>query len=184
MAAPPATWPRCWPTCWAPGSAWSRATTAPGGSPSPWNKARCTGLCGYGWSALQAAKPGWVDGGKINILVQLALNGDAALIRRGVPMIWDYVKKPEDRKVLELILSQTVFARPYVMPPETPRERVRSMRRAFGRTLQDPEFLGDARKSKLAIARVSGSEVEAVIDRIFSAPPEVIARAKVALASK
>lgn len=139
------------------------------------------GLCGYNWSSLSTQKADWLKNRKVRILVQVALKGHPALNRRGVPMIWDFIKSPQKRDAAELFVSQLVFARPYVAPPGVPEDRVAALRTAFSKTMADPQFLADAKKLKLDINPVSGDEVQKLIEKLFKAPPGVVQRAKRAL---
>ncbi len=46
------------------------------------------------------------------------------------------------------------------------------MRKAFKATLDDPQFLAEAKKSKLVIDYVSGEEIEKFVDQILGISPE------------
>ena len=58
------------------------------------------------------------------------------------------------------------------MPPGTPKDRLSILRKAFKATLEDPQFLADAKKSKLIINYVSGEEIEKNIAQILAVTPE------------
>src|SRR5882762_8832014 len=77
------------------------------------------GLCGWDWSSVKSQKADWVRDRKLNILVQVALDPEPELTRLGVPQIWKYIAKDDDRKVAELVISQQVFQRSYIAPPGT-----------------------------------------------------------------
>jgi len=64
------------------------------------------------------------------------------------------------------------FQRPLSLPPGTPKERLVMLRKAFKATLKDPQFLAEAKKSKLIITYVSGKQVEKNIDQILAISPE------------
>lgn len=64
------------------------------------------------------------------------------------------------------------------MPPGTPKERVQILRKAFQETLRDPEFLADAKKSKLGVDPVSSEEVERIIAGLFKLDPGLLAKLK------
>ena len=142
------------------------------------------GLCGIGWDNLRASKPGWLAGKKINILVQLALEGHPDLINQGVPMVWDFVKNDADRQALELILSQGIFGRPYVMAPGTPGGRIRAMRDAFDKTMRNSSYRAQVKRAKLGNASVSGREVEKLVAKLFAAPKDIVKKARDALKDK
>src|SRR5262249_36809041 len=82
------------------------------------------GRCGWDWSSFKTQRPDWLRDNKANLLLQVSLEPNAELTKLGVPSVFKYVKSEEDRKVVELVISQTVFLRSYILPPETPREQV------------------------------------------------------------
>ncbi len=56
------------------------------------------GMCGWDWPSLKAQKPDWIRDNKVNILAQFSLEPDPELSKRGVPEIWQFIKKEEDRE--------------------------------------------------------------------------------------
>lgn len=58
--------------------------------------------------------------------------------------MFKHVKSEQDRKVVELVISQTVFYRSYIAPPGTTPANLAILRAAFDRTVVDPQFLEDA----------------------------------------
>jgi len=139
------------------------------------------GMCGIGWSSVVADHPQWLANGFIRILVQLAAKGHPQLDRMGVPLAIDYAKTEDERKVMELIFSQLVFGRPYVLPPGVPAERVAALRRAFMAALRDKDTLAEAAKMKLDLDALPGEEVQAEVAKVFATPANIVARAKQAL---
>ena len=76
------------------------------------------GFCGFDWASLKSQRPDWVRDKVVNVLIQDAIEPNDELTKLGVPHIMKYVKDDTTRKVLELILSQTVFHRSFIAPPE------------------------------------------------------------------
>ena len=97
------------------------------------------------------------------------------------PLVMDYAKNASDKRVLELIFARQEMAYPIVAPPDVPAERVRILRQAFDAVVHDPEYLTDARRQSLDLDPMNGAGVAALIDRIYTSPPDVIARAKAAI---
>jgi tripartite-type tricarboxylate transporter receptor subunit TctC len=60
-----------------------------------------------------------------------------------------------------------------MVPPKTPKDRLLTLRTALQKTLMDPQFLADARKSKLVIENVTGEDVEGSVKEILSISPSV-----------
>ena len=95
------------------------------------------GLCGWDWSSFRSQKPDWLRDNKANVLLQVSLDPHPLLTKMGVPTVFEFVKNEEDRKVVELIISQTVFHRSYIAPPDTPPAQLEMLRAAFDKTVAD-----------------------------------------------
>lgn len=141
------------------------------------------GQCGISVSSLATAEPDWIPSGKVTALAQEALRPDPAMSARHVPMTLDFARTDEERQVLELMYSQEVFGRPYVVAPGVPPERLAALRRAFVATLRDPATIEDAGRMRLAIDPISGEEVQALIAKVFATPPHIVERLKQAIAT-
>ncbi len=134
------------------------------------------GVCGIDISTYQALRPGWLEGEKKgNPLVQLGLDVNPRATALGFPPIWNFIK-PSDKPLVELIVSQQVFQRPFLAPPGTPPAQLKALRAAFMAALKDPDLLAEAKKSKIELNAKSGEEVEALVKKIYSAPKELIDR--------
>jgi hypothetical protein len=94
-----------------------------------------------------------------------------------VPLAADLAKMEEGRKLIQVGVHDrgTVF-RPYVLPPRVPRERAQQVRSAFDRTLADPDFLADAKKSNLVIGTVAGDDLKRIILDLFKLESSVATR--------
>lgn len=138
------------------------------------------GLCGFDWTSLKSQKPEWVQKKQLNILVQVALKPEPELVALGVPEFWQFVS-PQDRAVGELVVSQQVFGRPFIVPPGTAPDRVKLLRDAFMKTMADPQFKADAEKQRIEITPLSGEEVQQVVEKLYAAPADVVARARKAI---
>jgi tripartite-type tricarboxylate transporter receptor subunit TctC len=139
------------------------------------------GTCGFEWSSLKTQRPDWLRDKKVNVLVQVALEPEATLTRMGVPRIGNFTKSDDDRKAMELIITQQVFGRPYVLPPETPPVLVDLLRGAFMRTMADREFQEDAARLRLDIAPLGGDKVQALVAGLYAAPAAIVEKAKAAV---
>ena len=139
------------------------------------------GMCGWDWSSVKSQKSDWISEKKVNVLVQVSLEPLEELTERGVPHIWKFVPKEDDRRVAELVVSQQVFQRSYIAPPQTPAEVLGILRMAFDATMKDPTFLADAEKMKISITPLSGGKVQDLIGRLYSTPREFVERAKVVI---
>ena len=139
------------------------------------------GVCGWDWSSVKSQRPDWIRDDKINVLLQVSLDPHPELTRMGVPSVWQYVKSEEDRKVVELVISQTVFHRSYIAPPGTPAAALETLRTAFDATMNDKELLDEAEKLRIDIAPLPGANVQALVEKLYAAPKEIVAKAKQAI---
>jgi tripartite-type tricarboxylate transporter receptor subunit TctC len=139
------------------------------------------GSCGVGWSSIAAQHPHWLASGFVKVIAQLASKGHPAMDRMGVPLAIDFARTAEDRQVMDLIYSQLIFGRPYVLPPGTPADRVAALRRAFMAALADKEAVAEAAKMNLDLDPLAGEEVQAEVARAYAMPARIVERAKQAL---
>jgi hypothetical protein len=140
------------------------------------------GVCGTGVPAMMVQRPDWVAGtGSARMLVQQNVKGSAKLNAQSVPRTADFAKTSEDRQVLELIYAQQQFGRPFVMPPGSPPERVAALRAAFVKALEDKDLLAEAAKMNLDIDVLTGTDLQATVERIYATPAPIVERAVKAL---
>lgn len=133
---------------------------------------------------VEGACLGW-ESMRVSNRVMLDAKGDDQLI----PFITH--KKLEDPEVKDLPLFTEVikgetnlatyatwaasyeFQRPFSLPPGTPAERLRTLRKAFAATLRDAAFLAEAKKIKLDIEPVRGEEIDGYVKQIYSMSDKV-----------
>ena len=78
------------------------------------------------WSSWKATKPAWLSEHKISIILQSGLR-PADL---DAPVAADLANNPDDRRLIELVLSGGALGRPLVTTPDVPPERVAALRGA------------------------------------------------------
>jgi tripartite-type tricarboxylate transporter receptor subunit TctC len=139
------------------------------------------GVCGWDWSSFKSQRPDWLRDNKVNVLVQVSLEPHPELTRMGVPTIWKYVKNEDDRKVVELVISQTVFQRSYIVSPSTPPELLTTLRTAFDAAMRDPQVIEDAEKLRIDIAPLSGAKVQELVQKLYATPKDIVERARLAI---
>jgi tripartite-type tricarboxylate transporter receptor subunit TctC len=137
------------------------------------------GRCGYTWSAAQATHADWIRDGKIIVALQFAVEKHPDL--PNVPTVMELAKTDAQRQALELILAGQAMGRPFAAPPKVPADRVAALRKAFDDTMKDPAFRADADKQKLELQPVSGEQIQALVDRMFTAPKDVVEMARRAI---
>jgi len=65
-----------------------------------------------------------------------------------------------------------------VVPPGTPKERVKILRAAHAKAMADPQLLDEAKKGQMEVEPMSGEELQKLAETIINQPPAVIARVK------
>jgi hypothetical protein len=126
----------------------------------------------YSWDNLKRTHDDWVRDHKLNMLVQFGLQKEPEL--PDVPLVTEFARSDQERAVLDLISSDTVMARPFLLPPGVPAERVAAMRTAFDQTMSDPDFLADARANGIDVNPMRGDDLQALIRRIIDTPRDII----------
>ena len=99
-----------------------------------------------------------------------------------VPLAITFAKTDEARQLIQVGVQYAgAFARPFALPPGTPRERVQEMRRAFQETLKDRALVAEAEKTKLTLDPVTGEELEKMVADVFTLDPTLAAKLKAIL---
>jgi tripartite-type tricarboxylate transporter receptor subunit TctC len=131
-------------------------------------------ICGFDWASVKAQRPNFIRDKKINVLVQAGLEPFPELTAMGVSEIWKYTKGERNTAIVQLIVSQQLFGRPFMLPPGVPKERGDILRAAFDKAFTDPELLAEAAKMNADITPASGIKVQETIERMYSAPPDLV----------
>jgi tripartite-type tricarboxylate transporter receptor subunit TctC len=137
------------------------------------------GATSVSYAAIKTAQRDWLENKKINLLAQHALKANPEL--KAVPVILDFAKSDDDRRVLEMVFARQSIGYPYAAPPNVPADRLAAIRKAFDATLQDPEFLAAAAKSGVLVDGVTGAQIQALLESLYSMPPAIVERAKAAM---
>jgi tripartite-type tricarboxylate transporter receptor subunit TctC len=134
------------------------------------------GAC-WSWESMRATWRAALDAG--DVVPVLQLTGKPFPDLPNVPLAINMTKSEEARRLIQVGLQNTgAFARPFVLPPGTPKDRVQTLRRAFQETLKDPGFLAEVEKIKLTLDPVTADELEKMVGELFTLDPALVARLK------
>jgi tripartite-type tricarboxylate transporter receptor subunit TctC len=140
------------------------------------NSGEVQGVCNA-WESFKATWPREVKSGEINIVLQAIPKAHPDLPK--IPLAISFAKTDEAKKLINaLVHSVGPTARPYVLPPGTPKDRTQILQRAFMETMKDPEFIADAAKAKLDINPLDGAELERNVHAVFDLDAALVQRAK------
>jgi hypothetical protein len=132
------------------------------------------GNCGLGWTVIKNRHPDWLKNKEINVLFQMGLDKDPDL--PNVPLITDYAKTPDDKKIFNFLFAPQKMGRPFFAPPGVPERRVAALREAFAQTLRDPQFVAEAGKLGLEVQLVDGAEVQKIVQSMYETPLGLLTR--------
>jgi tripartite-type tricarboxylate transporter receptor subunit TctC len=120
----------------------------------------------WGWDSVSVTWRKALDSGEAKVVLQANRKTHPDLAQ--IPQAIKFAKNDEARKMIEVAIhGDSNIVRTYTLPPGTPKDRVQLLRAAFDATLKDPEFLADAKKSKLNVDPVPVSEIEKDIASLF-----------------
>src|SRR5262245_202303 len=117
---------------------------------------------------------GQIESGSAKAFVQMGMKRMAHFA--DIPTAIDLVTSPEHKQMFEIVFTDQVMGRPFVVAPGVPADRVTALRSAFDATMKDATFLAEAKQQKVEIDPVAGAEINALLERVYTAPPAVIAR--------
>jgi tripartite-type tricarboxylate transporter receptor subunit TctC len=133
------------------------------------------GLCGMSYSSLRARHLDLLQQKKLNIIVQASLKKDPAL--PDVPLMIDLGSGDIQKQALRLLLAAQVMARPFAMPPGTPKDRADIIRNAFVQTMKDPAYLEDSQKAGLDVDPMTGAQLSDLLKQLYATPADVVKQA-------
>ena len=135
------------------------------------------GACGMWVSSITSSYMAPISAGEANVIVQLG-TWRHPLFPKAAHVIEDLKPKPDDERLIRLVLAQLDMARPFAAPPGVPEERVGILRKAFESLLRDPAFLDAAKQRRLDVIPVSGEEIQKLIAQTYATPGPIVERAK------
>lgn len=137
------------------------------------------GRVSTGWAGDKDILEPWIKDNKVRLLAQLAMTKSPEF--PDLPLILDYARTPQERQVMELILAAQHWGRPFVMPPDVPKDRVEAVRSAFNAMTKDEQFLSEAKKLRMDLDIVTGAEIDTLLKRVYATPPEIVEIARKAI---
>jgi tripartite-type tricarboxylate transporter receptor subunit TctC len=132
------------------------------------------GRGGTTWASVQSANKAWLDGNKLNILLQIGFEKEAELT--AVPILQELVTSAEDAQVVKVVSLPTALGYAHWVAPGVPPERIAALSEAYAATLKDPEFLKDAEKASMQIRPQTAAQVSALAQQVTGTPKPVLQR--------
>lgn len=129
------------------------------------------------WQSFRATWRTELEQGNLIIVLQQTLAPQPEL--PNVPLAINFAKTEEAKRLIGTVVQvHGPTVRPLVLPPGTPKDRVRLLRKAFIQTIKDPELVAEAKKARLELNPLDGAELERGVKEIFALDPSLVARLK------
>lgn len=91
-----------------------------------------------------------------------------------VPTLAELLTSDEDRMILDAFETQFILLRPFIAPPEVPAKRVKELREAFVKAVNDVGYVNEATKAKMLIHLITGEQAEEIVSISANAPSNVL----------
>lgn len=126
------------------------------------------GAC-WTWESIRTTARAMLDAKGDERLIPYVMEGKYPEAEvKDVPQFTESIKDPENLAAFKAWLNPYKFFRPIAAPPKTPKDRVELLRTALKKTMEDPAFLADAKKSKLDATYVSGEQINEYVKEILA----------------
>ncbi len=132
------------------------------------------------YSAVVVTRPQWLKDNFIKVLIQYGQERLPDL--PDVPTAIEIADDKDVKEMLRIFAVKFKATYPFVLPPETPADRVEVIRTAFEAAMKDASFLAATRKANLPIKPLRGVEIERLIGETLKAPDKLIERLRAAVA--
>jgi tripartite-type tricarboxylate transporter receptor subunit TctC len=129
-----------------------------------------------GWGVIPSMRPEWITSNKLSVFVQFAKKPSPLL--PNVPLIYDMGISEEMKAAISFLTLSDSFTRPIIAPPGLPADRAKALREAFEKTMKDPDFLEQAKKSNLEIDPMDAQTLANLVEDIRKTPKSAVELAK------
>ena len=129
------------------------------------------GIC-ESLDSIKIRRPDWIATKTISILFQGGAAPNPEL--KDVPFVRDLARGEEQKQAIEFLYAGQGIGRPFVAPPDLPADRLAMLRAAFDATMKDPDFVAEARASKLELEPEDGEHLAALIAKIYATPKPIV----------
>lgn len=129
------------------------------------------------WESFKATWPKEIETGAIQVVLVTTPKRHPEL--PNVPSISEYVKGDEAKKIVQVAAyDYGATARPYLLPPNTPKDRLQILRKSFIATLKDPDLLADMQRARLDLNPLTGEEMQEAVERLWKLDKPLVEKLK------
>ena len=125
----------------------------------------------YSLIGIKTAKPNWLKpDSDIKPILQFG-NGTAR--HKDYPNVPTLAENTNQKELLNVYEKQFVLLRPFVAPPNIPADKAKALREAFAKTIDDQDFLAEAKKANIDVKLIGWQEAEHIVNDTFAAPENI-----------
>ena len=129
------------------------------------------------WESIKSIWRQGLDSGNVAVVLQVNPKVHPELPK--VPNAIDFAPNDNAKQLLKFGgHDPAAITRPYAVGPGTPKDRVQLLRRAFNETMKDPEFLADAKKSRLDTDPLTGEDIDKIVAQLFKMDASLVKQLK------
>jgi len=93
---------------------------------------------------------------------------------------WEHLPVDEDlatssvgKAIMAIRAAPLAIGRAFAAPPATPADRVKVLREAFAKAVQDPEFIAESQKARIEVGYIPPEEVLKMFNALLEQPADV-----------
>ena len=124
--------------------------------------------------AFRARYRPWEKQGLVKVVLQLGMERDREY--PDIPTALEIVTNDDAKRIFEIAFVEQVMGRPFMLPPDVPRDRSDALRKAFDMALKDKDLIEEADKRGVELDPVSGARIAELLDTVYSTPPALAER--------
>jgi tripartite-type tricarboxylate transporter receptor subunit TctC len=130
-------------------------------------------LCS-GWESMRVTARSMLDAQGDDRLIPFVIHGHVEDPEvKDLPQYTQVIKGEDNVKAFKAWANQYDFQRPLMFPPKTAKDRLQTLRLALQQTVVDPDFLAEAKKSKMVVGKVTGDDIERSVEEILTITPAI-----------
>lgn len=130
----------------------------------------------WSWASFKQEAMQDLKAGNLKVLLQMGVAKSPDL--PDVPLVLEYAKTDEQKRILDIVLAGQAMAWPSFMAADAPADRVATIRKAYLAALADPAVKAEAAKMGIDVDPVSGEEIGALLKRIYGSPKALVDKVK------
>src|SRR5262249_24204564 len=90
-----------------------------------------------------------------------------------VPTAMELARTPEQTEILKAVLSTIEIGTSYFTAPGVPVDRVTALRRAFDKTMTDPDFIAELARVEVNVNPMKGEDLQKLVVDVANLSPEL-----------